>query len=65
MQCSSSRASLELGESINDGLRREVREETGLDVEPISLTGIYKDMKRGIITCLPLQDHRRTAHDQR
>ena len=40
---------LELGESIHDGLRREVREETGLDVEPVALTGIYKNMSRGII----------------
>jgi 8-oxo-dGTP diphosphatase len=40
---------LELGESIDDGLRREVREETGLDVEPVALTGVYKNMKRGII----------------
>ncbi len=40
---------LELGESIHDGLRREVREETGLQVEPIALTGIYKNMPRGII----------------
>jgi 8-oxo-dGTP diphosphatase len=40
---------LELGESIHDGLRREVREETGLDIEPVSLTGIYKNMNRGII----------------
>jgi 8-oxo-dGTP diphosphatase len=40
---------LELGESIQDGLRREVREETGLDVEPIALTGVYKNMNRGII----------------
>jgi 8-oxo-dGTP diphosphatase len=40
---------LELGESIHDGLRREVREETGLDIEPIALTGIYKNMTRGII----------------
>lgn len=40
---------LELGESIEDGLRREVREETGLDVEPIALTGAYKNMNRGII----------------
>jgi ADP-ribose pyrophosphatase YjhB (NUDIX family) len=40
---------LELGESIEDGLRREVREETGLDAEPVALTGIYKNMKRGII----------------
>lgn len=40
---------LELGESIHDGLRREVREETGLDVEPDALTGVYKDMTRGIV----------------
>jgi 8-oxo-dGTP diphosphatase len=40
---------LELGETIHDGLRREIREETGLDTEPISLTGIYKNMTRGII----------------
>jgi ADP-ribose pyrophosphatase YjhB (NUDIX family) len=40
---------LELGESIEDGLRREVREETGLDVEPVALTGVYKNMTRGII----------------
>lgn len=40
---------LELGESIDDGLRREVREETGLDVEPETLTGVYKNMARGII----------------
>jgi ADP-ribose pyrophosphatase YjhB (NUDIX family) len=40
---------LELGESIHDGLRREVREETGLDVEPVALTGVYKNMSRGII----------------
>ena len=40
---------LELAETITDGLRREVREETGLDVEPIALTGVYKNMNRGII----------------
>jgi 8-oxo-dGTP diphosphatase len=40
---------LELGEAIHDGLRREIREETGLDVEPVALTGVYKNMTRGII----------------
>ena len=40
---------LELGESIHDGLRRKVREETGLDVVPIALSGVYKNMPRGII----------------
>jgi 8-oxo-dGTP diphosphatase len=40
---------LELGETIHDGLRREVHEETGLDIEPVALTGVYKNMPRGII----------------
>jgi ADP-ribose pyrophosphatase YjhB (NUDIX family) len=40
---------LELNEPIQDGLRREVREETGLDVEPVALTGVYKNMSRAII----------------
>ena len=40
---------LELGETIQDGLRREIREETGLDIEPDALTGVYKNMPRGII----------------
>src|SRR6516164_7718897 len=40
---------LELGETIQDGLRREIREETGLDIEPDALTGVYKNMRRGII----------------
>ena len=40
---------LELDETIDDGLRRETREETGLDIEPIALTGVYKNMTRGII----------------
>jgi 8-oxo-dGTP pyrophosphatase MutT (NUDIX family) len=40
---------LELDESIVEGLRREVREETGLDIEPARLTGVYKNMPRGIV----------------
>lgn len=40
---------LELEESIEEGLVREVQEETGLRVEPIALTGVYKNMERGII----------------
>jgi 8-oxo-dGTP diphosphatase len=40
---------LELAESIHDGLRREIREEAGLDVEPITLTGVYKNLTRGIV----------------
>jgi ADP-ribose pyrophosphatase YjhB (NUDIX family) len=40
---------LELAEDIETGLRREVLEETGLEVEPEVLTGVYKNMARGVI----------------
>lgn len=40
---------LEQDEDIVTGLRREVREETGLEVTPIALTGVYKNMPRGIV----------------
>lgn len=40
---------LERDETITEGLLREVREETGLIVEPVALTGVYKNMSRGIV----------------
>ena len=40
---------MELNEDIEDGLRREVREETGLAVEPTALTGVYKNVVQGIV----------------
>src|SRR3954453_21616865 len=40
---------LELDESIEAGLIREVEEETGLQVEPTVLTGVYKNVSRGIV----------------
>jgi len=40
---------LELGETITEGLCREALEETGLSVEPVALTGVYKNMSRGIV----------------
>lgn len=40
---------LEIGETIPDGLRREVLEETGLEVEIDALTGVYKNMPRAIV----------------
>ncbi|MBO0880950.1 MAG: NUDIX hydrolase, partial [Mycobacterium sp.] len=43
---------LETDESILDGLRREVTEETGLTVEPVRLTGVYKNMARGIVALI-------------
>lgn len=49
---------LELDETITEGLRREVKEETGLLVEPGPLTGVYKNMVAGIVAlvfrCRPL-----------
>ena len=40
---------LERDESIVEGLLREVREETGLVVEPLALTGVYKNMRLGVV----------------
>lgn len=40
---------LELDETIEDGLRREVLEETGLSIEIGELSGVYKNMDKGII----------------
>jgi 8-oxo-dGTP diphosphatase len=40
---------LELHESIEQGLIREVAEETGVHVEPVALTGVYKNVRRGIV----------------
>lgn len=40
---------LELDETIEDGLRREVREETGLEVQVERLTGVYKNMELGVV----------------
>ncbi len=37
---------IEDGESAEECAVREMKEETGLDVEPIRLTGIYSDPKR-------------------
>lgn len=40
---------LELDEPIHDGLRREVLEETGVEIAPGPLTGVYKNMKLGVV----------------
>ncbi|MCP2327325.1 ADP-ribose pyrophosphatase YjhB (NUDIX family) [Hamadaea flava] len=40
---------LELDESIPDGMKREVLEETGVHVEPVRLTGVYKNIKVGVV----------------
>lgn len=48
---------LELGEDIIAGLRREVAEETGIQVEPAGLTGVYKNMSQGIVALVFRCDH--------
>lgn len=40
---------LELDESIEAGLAREVAEETGLSIEVETLSGVYKNITRGIV----------------
>ncbi|ODR10571.1 NUDIX hydrolase [Mycolicibacillus koreensis] len=40
---------LELDESFEDGVRREVLEETGLTVDVERLTGVYKNLTHGIV----------------
>jgi 8-oxo-dGTP diphosphatase len=40
---------LELAETFDEGVRREVAEETGVQVEVERLTGVYKNLTRGIV----------------
>ncbi|MFF3008494.1 NUDIX hydrolase [Kitasatospora sp. NPDC057940] len=40
---------LEVAESVEDGVRREVYEETGIKVCVERLTGVYKNVNRGIV----------------
>lgn len=49
---------VELDEDPRDTVRREVLEETGVTVEPGQLTGVYKNMRLGVMSlvfrCRPL-----------
>jgi 8-oxo-dGTP diphosphatase len=49
---------VELDEDPRDTVRREVLEETGITVEPGQLTGVYKNMRLGVVSlvfrCLPV-----------
>lgn len=51
---------LELHEKFEDGVRREVAEETGVQVEIERLSGIYKNVKDGIVAvafrCHPITE---------
>ena len=48
---------LELGETFEEGVRREVLEETGVHVQVERLTGVYKNMTMGVVAlvfhCVP------------
>lgn len=49
---------LELDETFEEGVKREVLEETGIHVEVERLSGVYKNLKRGIVAlvfkCSPI-----------
>ena len=40
---------LELAETFEEGVVREVREETGIDLVVEGLTGVYKNLARGVV----------------
>ncbi|GAA3065743.1 NUDIX domain-containing protein [Streptomyces olivoverticillatus] len=56
---------LELEEAPEEGTRREVLEETGVEVVVDRLTGVYKNMARGIVAlvfrCRPVGGSERTS----
>ena len=58
---------VEPGESLHETLVREVREETGLQVEPGQLSGVYQNVPRDIVAvvfrCLPLMGELKHSHE--
>ncbi|MFF9007313.1 NUDIX hydrolase [Streptomyces goshikiensis] len=58
---------LELAESPEAGVRREVLEETGIEIEVAELTGVYKNTTRGIVAlvfrCKPSGGTERTSEE--
>jgi ADP-ribose pyrophosphatase YjhB (NUDIX family) len=54
---------LELTETLEDGVRREVYEETGIKVAVDRLTGVYKNMTRGVVA-LVFRCHPEGGHEQ-
>jgi 8-oxo-dGTP diphosphatase len=60
---------LELEESFEDGVRREVAEETGMAVRVEALTGVYKNMNHGIVAlvfrCSPTGGSTHTTDEAR
>lgn len=60
---------LELSESFEEGVRREVAEETGMTVQVERLTGVYKNVTRGIVAlvfrCKPGEQPAHTTAEAR
>ena len=60
---------LELGETFEQGVRREVAEETGIAVDVERLTGAYKNLPRGIVAlvfrCRPTGGESTTTDESR
>ncbi|MFE9428265.1 NUDIX hydrolase [Kitasatospora sp. NPDC006697] len=54
---------LELTETVEDGVRREVYEETGIKVSVERLTGVYKNVTRGVVA-LVFRCHPEGGHEQ-
>lgn len=58
---------LELAETPEQCVVREVREETGVEVRPLRLTGVYKNMKLGVVSlallCEPVGGHARPTDE--
>ncbi|WP_174545768.1 NUDIX hydrolase [Nocardiopsis dassonvillei] len=58
---------LELNETPEQCVVREVREETGVEAKPIRLTGVYKNMKLGVVSlaflCEPVGGELRTSDE--
>ncbi|PNE36330.1 NUDIX hydrolase [Streptomyces noursei] len=58
---------LELDERPEEGACREVLEETGIKVETERLTGVYKNMKRGVVAlvfrCRPVGGEEHTSDE--
>ncbi|GGX71917.1 NUDIX hydrolase [Streptomyces hiroshimensis] len=58
---------LEIDEAPEEGVRREVLEETGIEVEVQRLTGVYKNMARSVVAlvfrCVPVGGSERTSDE--
>jgi ADP-ribose pyrophosphatase YjhB (NUDIX family) len=58
---------LELAETPERCAVREVREETGVEVRPLRLTGVYKNMKLGVVSlgllCEPIGGQARPSDE--